>query len=141
MRGFPPQHVGDFGIGQAARDAMFEARAILQAVEAFRRAAVRDDEGAIPLVHIRGDELRGLGIGAGDDECGDAHDIGRKTCGRETALMLGRRKQNLAAEMAALLPRRELILERIRRDARFNIGLHDLEDVERAAEAGLWRRR
>ena len=38
VRGLPPQQVGDFGIGDAARDAVVEAGAGLQAEEAFRRA-------------------------------------------------------------------------------------------------------
>src|SRR3546814_19838540 len=47
------------------------------------------------------------------------------------------RDQHLAAEMAALLFRGELILIMDPRGARGDIGLHDLETVERPAEAGL----
>ena len=41
------------------------------------------------------------------------------------------------AEMAALLLRRQLVLEMHARRARLDIGLHDLESVKRAAEARL----
>ena len=47
------------------------------------------------------------------------------------------RDQHLAAEMPALLLRGELVLEVDARCAGLDIGLHDLERVERAAEPGL----
>ena len=47
------------------------------------------------------------------------------------------RDQHLAAEMAALLLARQLVLEVHAGGARFDIGLHDLEAVERPAEAGF----
>ena len=51
--------------------------------------------------------------------------------------MRGGRDQNLAAQMAALLLGRELILEVNARGARLDIGFHDLECVERSAESGF----
>ena len=48
-----------------------------------------------------------------------------------------RRDQHLAAEMAALLFRGELILVMHARRTGRDIGFHDLEAVERSAEAGL----
>jgi len=45
--------------------------------------------------------------------------------------------KDLAAEMAALLFRGELVLEMNAGGAGLDIGLHDLEGVERTAEAGL----
>ena len=47
------------------------------------------------------------------------------------------RDQNLAAEMAALLLRRQLVLVVDAGRTRLDEGLHDLEGVERTAEAGL----
>ena len=47
------------------------------------------------------------------------------------------RDQHLAAEMAALLFRRELVLEVHAGSTRLDEGLHDLEGVERTAETGL----
>ena len=124
-------------IGQAAGDAMIEAGAGLQAEEAFRRAAVGLDERAVALVDIGGDELGRFGVGAGDDEGRHAADVGGEARRDEAALMLRCRDQNLAAQMAALLFRGELVLEVNAGRAGVDIGLHDLEDVERAAEAGL----
>ena len=51
--------------------------------------------------------------------------------------MRGGRDQHLAAEMAALLFRGELVFVVDAGSARLDEGLHDLEGVERPAEAGL----
>src|SRR3546814_6414044 len=45
--------------------------------------------------------------------------------------------QDLAAQMAALLFRCQLVLEVNAGSARFDIGLHDFKAVERAAKAGF----
>ena len=50
---------------------------------------------------------------------------------------LARRHEHLAAHVAALLHRRELVLEVDARRAGFDHRLHQLEGVEHAAEAGL----
>ena len=47
------------------------------------------------------------------------------------------RDQHLAAHVAALLLGRELVLEVNAADAGLDVGLGDLEGVERPAEAGL----
>ena len=52
-------------------------------------------------------------------------------------MILLRRHQNLAAEMAAFLLGRELVLEMDAGGAGLDHRLHQLEGVERAAEAGL----
>ncbi len=110
--------------------------AFLEAEEAFRRA-LAGDELAVALVDIRGDEPGALGIGAREDQRRHAADIGRETRGDEIALMRGGRDQHLAAHVAALLLGRQLVLEVHAGRARLDIGLHDLERVERPAEAGL----
>ena len=51
--------------------------------------------------------------------------------------MRGGRDQHFSAHVAALLLRGELVLEVHAGGARLDIGLHDLEGVERSAEAGL----
>ena len=51
--------------------------------------------------------------------------------------MLRCRDQDFTAEMAALLFRSELVLEVDACRAGFDIGFHDLEGIERAAESGL----
>ncbi len=68
---------------------------------------------------------------------GDAHDVGGKSRRVEVADMRAGRDQHLAAEMAAFLFRSELVLEVDAGGARLDIGLHDLEGVERPAEAGF----
>ncbi len=85
-------------------------------------------------------EVRQLGrfrIGAGDDQRRHAHDVGGKPRRIEIADMGRGRDQHLAAEMAAFLLRGQLVLEMDAGRARLDIGLHDLEGVERPAEAGL----
>jgi hypothetical protein len=114
---------------------MVEARAVLEAVEAFRRAAVGLDERAVALVHVGGDELGGFRIRAGHDQGRGAHHVGGEPRGDEVALMGGGGDEHLAAEMAALLLRGELILEMDACRAGLDIGLHDLEGVERPAKA------
>ena len=51
--------------------------------------------------------------------------------------MCGGRNQDLAAHVAALLLRRELVLEMNARGPRLDISARDLVRVERTAEAGF----
>ena len=95
------------------------------------------DERLIALVDIRRQELGGLRIGAGNDQGRHAHHVGGEAGGGEVADMCLCRDQHLAAEMAALLFRSELVLEMHAGSARLDKGLHDFEGVERPAEAGF----
>ena len=135
LRGLAPDEIGVGRVGLGARDAGLKP--VLHPVEAFRRALRRDDELAVALVDVGGDELRRFRVGARDDERRDAHHVGGKTRGDEVADVRGGRDQHLAAHVAALLFRSELVLEVHAGGARLDIGLHDLEDVERPAEAGF----
>ena len=81
--------------------------------------------------------LRAFRVGAGDEDGRHAADVGGEPRGVEVADVRLGRDQDLAAQMAALLLRRELVLEMDARGAGLDIGLHDLEAVQRAAEAGL----
>ncbi len=54
------------GEGQAALDAMVDARAVLEAEEAFG-SAFAGQELMVALVDVGGDELGALCIGAGDE--------------------------------------------------------------------------
>ena len=92
---------------------------------------------AVALVDVAGDELGAFGVGAGDEDGRDAADVGGEPRRVEVADRRLGRDQHLAAEVAALLLARELVLEVNAGGARLDIGLHDLEAVERAAEAGL----
>ena len=113
-----------------------QTRAGLEAVEAFRRA-LAGDELAVALVDVGGDQLGALRVGAREDESRHAADVGGQTRRDQIALMRRGRDQHLAAHMAALLFRRELVLEVHAGGARLDIGLHDLERVQRTAEAGF----
>ena len=111
---------------------------LLHLVEAFDRAAgIVVDEGLVALVDVGGQELGGLGVGAGDDQRRRAHHVGGEPRGVEVADVGRGRDQHLAAEMAALLLRRQLVLVVDAGSARLDEGLHDLEGVERTAEAGF----
>ena len=133
-RGLAPDQVGIGRVGQAARDGAVEAA--LQAEEALGRA-LAGDEGRVILVHIGGDEARGLRIGAGHDDAGHAHHVGGEARRVQRADELAGRHQHLAAHMAALLLRGQLILEMHGRGPRLDHRLHQLEDIQRAAETGL----
>ena len=99
--------------------------------------ALAGQELAVALVDVRGDQLGALGVGAGDEQGRHAADVGGEPGRVEVADMGLGRDQHLAAEMAALLLGGELVLEMDAGGARLDIGLHDLEAVQRPAEAGL----
>ncbi len=105
-------------------------------MEAFRRA-LAGDEGTVALVDIAGQQLRAVGIGAADHQGRYTADISSQASGAQIANVGSSRDQYLAAHMAAFLFGCELILEMHPADAGFDITLHDLEGIERAAEAGL----
>ena len=135
-RRLPPQQIGVAREGEAALDAVGQPGTGLEAEEAFGRA-LAGDEFAVALVDVGGDELRALGVGARHHQRGDAGHVGGEPRRGQVALMRGGRDQNLAAEMAALLLGCELVLEMHAGGARLDERLHDLEGVERAAEAGF----
>ena len=66
-----------------------------------------------------------------------AHAIGGKPRGDELVDRFARRHEHLAAHVAALLHRGELVLEVHARGAGLDHRLHELERVEHAAEAGF----
>ena len=102
-------------------------------------STVRSPEihGRVALVDVAGDQRRRMRVGAGDEERVDAADVGREPRRVEGADEGLGRHQHLAAEMAALLLRRELVLEMDAGGARLDHRLHQFEGVERPAEAGL----
>ena len=136
MAGFPPQQVGVGREGEAAGDAMVEAGAFLEAEEALGRP-LAGEEAPVALVDVAGDQPGAFRIGAGDEDGRDAADVRRQPRRVEVADRRLGRDQHLAAEVAALLLARQLVLEMDARDARLDIGLHDLEAVQRPAEPGL----
>ncbi len=100
--------------------------------------ALTGDELLVAVVHIGGDEGRGLGVGTRDDDGGgDTGDVGGQAGRVQGADVLLGRDEHLATEVAALLLRGELILPVGTGGTRGDHGLLQLVDVERATEAGL----
>ncbi len=135
-RGFPPQQVGIFRERDAALDAVRESRAGLESEETFR-GPFAGNELAIALVHVGGDQFCTLRVRPRKDKSRRAADVGGETRRDQVAFMRRGRDQHLAAHVAALLLGRELVLEVNAGGARLDIGLHDLERVQGAAEAGF----
>ena len=102
VAGLEPDEVGVRGESEAARDAMVEAGAVLEAVEALGRP-LAGDERPVALVDVGGDELGAFGVGAGDEDRRDAADVGGEARGVEVADRGLGRDQHLAAQVAALL--------------------------------------
>ena len=115
---------------------MVEAGAVLEAEEALGRP-LAGQERLVALVDVGRDQLRAFRVRAGDEEGRNAADVGCEPRGVEVADRRLGRDQHLAAEVAALLFGRELVFEMNAADARFDIGLHDLEAVEGAPKARL----
>ena len=76
-------------------------------------------------------------VGTSDDKSRHIPHVGGEAGGCENPNELLGRDQHLAAEVAALLLRCKLVFEVNTRRARLDHGLHELEGVERSAEAGL----
>ena len=103
----------------------------------MRPAAPRGDEFLVALVDVGRDQGCCFGVGAGDDDRRRAGDVGCQAGGIQGADVLLAGDQDLAAEVAALLLRGELVFPVHARGAGLDHGLHQLVGVERAAEAGL----
>ena len=132
--GLAPDEVGIWRVGEAAGDGLVESGA--GAVEALRRA-LAGEELRVGGIDVARDHVGGLGVRAGDEDGRDAHDVGGEARGDEVADGLLGRQEHLAAHVPALLLRGELVLEVHARGAGLDHRLHELEDVQRAAEAGL----
>jgi hypothetical protein len=87
---------------EAARDAMVETGAVLQAEEAFR-SPFAGQELPVPLVDIGGDELGALRVRSRDKDGRDSTDVGREPCSVEVPDCCLGRDQDLAAQVTALL--------------------------------------
>ena len=132
--GLHPQQIRVRRVRPAAGDARLQA--VAYPVEALG-GALPGQEWPVTLVHVAGDQRRGLGVGAGDHQGGHAGHVGGEPGGGQgTDVRLGR-DQHLATQVAALLLGGELVLPvhpgRTGGDHR----LHQLVGVQHAAEAGL----
>ena len=99
--------------------------------------AFAGDERPVAFVDVGGQQLRRVRIGSAQQHRRHALDVGSKTCRVQRADVLRDRHQHLAAEMAALLLRGELVLEMHAGGAGLDHRLHELERVQRAAEPGF----
>ncbi len=133
-RGLEPDDVGVRRVGERPRDRRLEP--VADAVEALGRPLAGEELG-IGRVDVGREELRAQRVGARDDHGRHAHHVGREPGADQRAHELRGRDEHLAAEVAALLLRRELVLEVHARGARLDHRLHQLEGVQRASEAGL----
>ena len=110
---------------------------LLHAVEALG-GALAGEERLVALVDVGGEQVGGLGVGA-REHAGSARPARRPRGARRSACGCAAcgRDQHLAAHVAALLLRGELVLEVHAGGAGLDHRLHQLEGVEHAAEAGL----
>ena len=132
--GLAPHQVGVGRVGEAARDRLLHAAA--HPVEALGRAFA-GQERLVVLVEVRGQQARGLGVGARQHHGRRAEDVGGQSRGDQLLHRLLGRHQHLAAHVAALLDRRQLVLEVRAGGAGGDHVLHQLEGVQHAAEAGF----
>jgi hypothetical protein len=134
LAGFAPQEIRIGRVGEPARHRLLEA--IARLVEALDRTLARE-EWLVVVVDVGGHEIGGLRIGARENDRRHAHAIGGEPRRDQLVDRLARRHQHLAAHVAALLHRRELILEVDAGGTRFDHRLHQLECVQDAAETGF----
>ena len=83
------------------------------------------------------EERRGLGVGAGDDDAGDPHDVELEARGVEALDLLVLRDEHLAALVAALLHAGLLILDVIAGHADLDEAANQVAHVRVAAVAGV----
>ena len=134
MRRFAPDQVAVRRVRQAARDRLIDAR--LDPEEAFG-GAFAGAERAVDRIDVAGEQRRGFGVGPRDQHGRHVEHVHRQSGGDEILDRLLGRDEHFAAEMAALLLRRQLVFEMDAGRAGFDHRLGQLEHVERAAEAGF----
>ena len=89
------------------------------------------------VVDVGRHQVGGFRIGAGQQDGGGAHHVGRQARGDQLGAGFTRRHQHLAAHVAALLDGSQLVFEVHAGGACLDHGLHQLEGVQHAAEAGF----
>ncbi len=88
-------------------------------------------------VDVAGHQIGGLGVGARKQHGGHAHHVGRQARRHQLGHRVARRHQHLAAHVAALLHRGELVFEVHAGGTGLDHRLHQLEGIEHATEAGF----
>src|SRR3546814_1929947 len=91
--------------GEAAPDAVIDARAGFQPEKALGRS-LAGDELAVALVDVAGEELSRLGVRSGDDQGRHAANVGGKPRRVEIAYVSRGGDQHLPDKVAALLDRK-----------------------------------
>ncbi len=91
----------------------------------------------VALVDVAREERGGIGVGARDNDCRNARDIGGEPARRQVGDRSARRDEHFAAHVAALFLARKLILEMHSCGAGFDHRLDEFEDIKRTAEAGF----
>ena len=87
------------------------------------------DERLVALVGAIVEERRGLGIGPGDDDARDPHDVELEARGVEPPVLLVLADQDLAALVAALLGAGLLVLDVVARDSDLDEATDQVPDV------------
>ena len=106
------------------------------AIVALDRAIARHER-LIALVDVARQQVGAERIGAGHDHARHVEHVGGEPRRDERSLELRRGNEHLAAHVAALLFRGELILEVHAGGARLDHRFHELERVQRSTEPGL----
>ncbi len=96
-----------------------------------------EEERLVALIGAAVDQVGRLGVGARDDDAGNAHDVELKAGGIEALDLLVRGDQHLAALVAALLGARALVLDVIPRNAGLDEAADQVAHMGIAAVAGV----
>ncbi len=94
-------------------------------------------ERLIALVAATVDQVGGFGVGAGDDDARNAHDVELEAGRVQSLVLLVLRHQHLAALVAALLGARALVLDVVARNAGLDEAADQVAHVRIAAVAGV----
>src|SRR5262249_25411043 len=107
-------------------------------VEGFLRGVGgTGNEGLVAGVDVGHDECSGVGVGAGNHEVLDAHDVVREAYGDEAVDVLLSGNEDLPGHMAALFSAGCLVLDVNGRGASLDEELGELEDGSEAAVPGV----
>ena len=106
--GFAPHQIRIRCIRHTTADGLLQT--VFHAVEALWRALAGEERLVVGIV-IAGDQVSRFGIGASQNDGGHAHHVSRKTCSNQLLAGFLRRHEHLAAHVAALFDRSELVFK------------------------------
>ena len=134
LGGLTPDEVGVRRIGQAAGDCLIEP---LSHPEEALSGPFSGAEALVTRVDIGCEQIRTVGIGAGDRHQRHTKHIAGKPSGGQRSDVLAGRNQDLATHVSALLLGRELVLEVDASRAGGDEALGQLEHIEGTTETSL----